>query len=106
MRLFGILVSAILLTCICISIQAYAIEPGAIAVPSMSVPNMDMPQPRITPNMDMPDPKPKPPGKADNNADQILNQTGNVSNNQTQTIQTPQEDIANGRKRPMVDKAR
>jgi hypothetical protein len=91
MRLVGILVSAIMLTCICISIQAYAIEPGAIAEPSMSVPNMDMPQPRITPNMDMPDPKSKPPGKADNNADQILNQTGNVSNNQTQTIQTPQE---------------
>ncbi len=92
MRLSGILVSAILLTCICISIQAYAIEPGAIAVPSMSVPNMDMPQPRITPNMDMPDPKPKQPVKPDNSADQILNQTGNMSNNQTQTIQIPQED--------------
>jgi len=89
MRLVGILVSAILLTCL--SIQAYAIDPGTIAVPSMSVPNMDMPQPRITPNMDMPDPRPKPLGKADNNADQILNQTGNASNNQTQATQTPQE---------------
>ena len=90
MRLVCILVSAILLTCI--SIQAYAIEPGAIAVPSMSVPNMDMPQPRITPNMDMPDPRPKPLVTPDNSADQILNQTGNMSNNQTQATQTPQED--------------
>jgi hypothetical protein len=89
MRLVYILVSAILLTCI--SIQAYAIEPGAIAVPSMSVPNMDMPQPRITPNMDMPDPKPKQPVKPDGSADQILNQTGNMSNNQTQVSQTLQE---------------
>lgn len=91
MRLVFVLISAILLACL--SIQAFAIEPGAIAVPSMSIPNMDMPQPRITPNMDMPDPKPKTLGKADDSADPILNQTGNQSDNQTQTTQTPQEDM-------------
>jgi len=51
-------------------------------MPSMSVPNMDMP-----------DPRPKPLVKPDNSADLILNQSGNQSHNQTQTTQTPQEDM-------------
>lgn len=79
MSLFRILVSAILLTCL--SIQVQAIEPGAIAVPSMKIPNMDMP-----------DPRPKPLVKPDNSADLILNQSGNMSINQTQTTQTPPEE--------------
>lgn len=79
MRLVCVLVSAILLTCL--SVQASYIEPGAIAVPSMKIPNMDMP-----------DPRPKPLVKPDNSADLILNQNGNLSINQTQMTQTPQEE--------------
>jgi hypothetical protein len=79
MRLVCVLVSAILL--ICLSVQAFGIEPGEIAVPSIRAPNMDMP-----------DPRPKPLVKPDNSADLILNQSGNISIDQTQTTQTPPEE--------------
>ncbi len=83
MRLMSILSSALLLSCL--SIQAHAIDPGDIAVPSMSVPNMDMPTPRISsPNMDMPKTKPVPLVKPAN-SNQTLNQTANISSNQTRS---------------------
>ncbi|MDM7939339.1 MAG: hypothetical protein QUS07_03230 [Methanothrix sp.] len=90
MRLMSILSSAILLSCL--SIQAHAIEPGDIAVPSMSIPNMDMPTPRISsPNMDMPKTKPVPLAKPAS-SNQTLNQTANISANQTRSTLEQKED--------------
>lgn len=85
MRLASILLSSILLSCL--SIYAHAGDPGDIAEPSMNVPNMDMPKPLISgPNMDMPEPKPKLLVKPNNNPNPTLNQTGNISSNQTQEV--------------------
>jgi hypothetical protein len=79
----SILSSALLLSCL--SIQAHAVEPGDIAIPSMSVPNMDMPTPLISsPNMDMPKTKPVPLAKQAN-SNKTLNQTVNMSANQTRS---------------------
>ena len=90
MRLASTLLSAILLSCL--SIQAYAVEPGEIAVPSMSQPNMNVPEPLVSrPNMDVPVPNPKPPIRLNNNPDQALNKTGNISSNQTQETKIQQE---------------
>jgi hypothetical protein len=85
MRLASILLSSILLSCL--SIHAHAGDPGDIAVPSMNVPNMDMPKPLISgPNMDVPEPKSKLLVKPNNNPNPTLNQTGNISSNQTQEV--------------------
>ena len=89
MRFAGILLSAILLPCL--FILAHAIDPGDIAVPSMNVPNMDMPKPLITrPNMNVPEPNTKTLEKLNNNLNQVINQTGNVSSNQTPVTQIQQ----------------
>jgi hypothetical protein len=42
--------------------------------------------------MDMPDPRPKPLVKPDSSVDKTLNQTGNLSIDQTQMTQTPPEE--------------
>ena len=90
MRFAGVLLSAMLLPCL--FIQAHAIDPGDIAVPSMNVPNMDMPKPLITrPNMNVPEPNTNTLEKPNNNLIQAINQTGNVSSNQTPMIQIQQE---------------
>jgi len=78
MRLASIMLSAILLSCL--SIQAHAVDAGVIAVPSMNVPNMNMP-----------DPNPKPLVKLNNNPNQALNQTVNMSPNQTKAAQMQQD---------------
>jgi len=53
----------------------------------MNVPNMDMPKPLISgPNMDVPEPKSKLLVKPNNNPNPTLNQTGNISSNQTQEV--------------------
>jgi hypothetical protein len=86
------LLSVMLLSCL--SIQAYASDGEAyvIAVPSINAPNMDVPAPLISaPNMDMPAPNPKPIVKLTNNTNQALNQTGNMSSNQSQVTQIQQE---------------
>jgi hypothetical protein len=86
MRLASVLLSAILLSCI--SVHAYGGEPGDIAVPSMSVPNMDMPTPLVSkPNMDMPETETQPLVEPSSDLNQALNQTGNISSNQTQVTQ-------------------
>jgi hypothetical protein len=86
MRFAAILLSTLLASCL--SIQAHAIEPGDIAVPSMNVPNMNMPEPLITkPNMNVPVPNPKP--LVEQN--QAASQTDNLSSNQTEVAQIPQE---------------
>jgi hypothetical protein len=86
MRLASVLLSAILLSCI--SVHAYGGEPGDIAVPSMSVPNMDMPKPLVSkPNMDMPETETQPLVEPSSDLNQALNQTGNISSNQTQVTQ-------------------
>ena len=82
MRLAVILLSTILLSFL--SNQAYAVEAGIIAVPSVGVPNMDMPNPIITsPNMGIP-PAARPPVQPAGDSNQTLNQTGNISTDQTQ----------------------
>jgi hypothetical protein len=94
MRSASVLLSAILLSCVssCISVQAYGGEPGDIAVPSMSVPNMDMPKPLISnPNMDMPETRPQPLAEPHSDLSPALNQTGNISSNQTQAAQIKQK---------------
>jgi hypothetical protein len=76
MRLASTLLSAILL--LCLFILAHAIEPGDIAAPSMNVPDMNMPKPLITrPNMNVPEPN------AALVMQNAVNETGNVSFNQT-----------------------
>jgi hypothetical protein len=85
MRLVSIMLSAMLLSCL--SISAHAIEPGDIAEPSINAPDMGMPAPLISaPNMDMPAPNPKPLVKPNNNPSPALNQTGNISSNQTREV--------------------
>jgi hypothetical protein len=94
MRLASILLSALLLSCLSIQVHASGSDDAGyvIAVPSINAPNMDVPAPRISaPNMDMPAPNPKPLVKPKNNANQALNQTGNMSSNQTQVTQIQQE---------------
>jgi hypothetical protein len=89
MRPASVLLSAILLSCV--PVHAYGGMPGDIAVPSMSVPNMDMPKPLVSgPNMDMPEPTPKPLVEPNGNLNPALNQTGNVTSNQTQAAQIQQ----------------
>ncbi len=90
MRPASVLLSAILFSCI--SVHAYSGEPGDIAVPSTSVPNMDMPKPLASrPNMDMPDPTPRPLVEPKSGINPVLNQTGDMSSNQTQSTQIKQE---------------
>jgi hypothetical protein len=94
MRLASILLSALLLSCLSIQVHASGSDDAGyvIAVPSINAPNMDVPAPRISaPNMDMPAPNPKPLVKPKNNANQALNQTGNMSSNQIQVTQIQQE---------------
>jgi len=58
----------------------------------MSIPNMDMPTPRISsPNMDMPKTKPVPLAKPAS-SNQTLNQTANISANQTRSTLEQKED--------------
>ncbi len=91
MRPASVLLSAIVILLSCLSIHAHTGEPGDVAVPSMNVPNMDMPKPLVSrPNMDMPEPQPKPLEKSNNNLNSVLNQTGNMSSNQTQVTQIQQ----------------
>ena len=53
---------------------------------------MDMPKPLITrPNMNVPEPNIKTLEKLNNNLNQVINQTGNVSSNQTPVTQIQQE---------------
>jgi hypothetical protein len=93
MRLASILLSAILLSCLSIQAHASDDETYVIAEPSINAPNMDVPAPIISaPNMDMPAPNPKPIVKPKNNTNQVLNQTGNMSSNQTQVTQILQDD--------------
>lgn len=81
MRLASILLSAILLQCL--FIQTHAYDPGDIAIPSMPVPNMNMPEPLISkPNMDVLEQNPKI-EKPSDNPNRVINQTGNVSSNQS-----------------------
>lgn len=90
MRPASVLLSAILFSCI--SVHAYSGEPGDIAVPSMSVPNMDMPKPLTSrPNMDMPGPTPRLLVEPKSGVNPVLNQTGDMSSNQTQSTQIKQE---------------
>jgi hypothetical protein len=92
MRLASILLSAILLSCLSIQAHAGDGEDYVIAVPSINAPNMDMPEPIISaPNMSMPAPKPKPIVVPKNNTNLALNQTGNMSSNQTQVTAIQQE---------------
>jgi len=86
MRLASLILSAMFL--LGLSITALGYFPGDIAVPSMSIPNMDMPKPIPKPNMDMPEPKSKPLNEA---ATTTINQTGNMSSNQTQSAKDRQE---------------
>ena len=82
MRLVSTLLSAILLSCL--SIPAHAGDPGDTAEPSIMGPNMDMPTPLIsTPNMDMPAPNPKQLVEPSKSPSSALNQTGNITSNQT-----------------------
>ena len=83
MRLAVVLLSAILLSFL--SNQAHAVEAGIIAVPSVGVPNMDMPKPIITPSMNIP-PAARPPVEPAGDSNQALNQTGNLSTDQTQGV--------------------
>lgn len=81
MRPASLLLFAILLSCL--SHQTCSIEPGAIAVPSISAANMDMPTPIITsPSMDMPEPKPKSQVNPNDDHNQSLNKTNDISANQ------------------------
>lgn len=90
MRQAIVLLSAILLSCT--YSHAYSDIPGDIAAPSADVPNMDMPKPLITkPNMDIPDPTPRPLAEPEGDNNPILNQSGNMSSNQTQATQIKQE---------------
>jgi hypothetical protein len=93
MSLIHLLSSALLLSCF--SMQGHADGPGEagdIAVPSITGANMDMPAPKVTaPNMDMPSPNPKPLGMQNSKSSETLNNTSNVSSNQTHLIQTIQE---------------
>ena len=91
MRLAVILLSTILLSFL--SNQAYAVEAGIIAVPSVGVPNMDMPNPIITPSMNIP-PAARPPVQPVGNSNQILNQTGNLSTDQTQAAGVLPDDVS------------
>ncbi len=89
MRLADILLSAMLLSCL--AIQAHG-DAGDIAVPSINAPDMSVPEPIISaPNMDMPAPNPKPLVKPNNNPNKTLNQTSDISSNQTQVTQIQQE---------------
>jgi hypothetical protein len=83
MKRVGALLSAIILSCL--SIPACASDPVGTALPPITGPNMDVPTPLISkPNMDMPAPNPKPLVKLDKNPSQAINQTGNITSNQTQ----------------------
>ena len=85
MRLASVLLSAILLSCL--SIQALA-DVGDIAVPSMPVPDMSVPEPHISPpTMEVPATNPKPLANTNSNPNQVINQTRNMSSNQTQVTQ-------------------
>jgi hypothetical protein len=77
-----------------LSNQAHAVEAGIIAVPSIGAPNMDMPKPVITsPNMGIP-PAARPPVEPAGNSNQALNQTGNISTDQTQSAGVLPDDVS------------
>jgi hypothetical protein len=87
MRMAKELPPAILLLLSCLSILAHASDPGDVAEPSIKGPNMDMPTPLTPrPNMDMPEPNPQPLVKPSESPGRALNQTGNVTSNQTQEV--------------------
>ena len=91
MRLASIPLLAILLSCL--SIQAHG-DVGDIAVPSMPVPDMSVPEPHISaPNMNVPPTNPKTLVEPNINPNQELNQTRNISSNQTQVTQIKQQGV-------------
>jgi hypothetical protein len=88
MRTIGALLSSILL--LGLSIPAQAANPYGIAEPAIKGPNMDMPAPLVSkPNLDMPAPNPKPLVEPSKEPSPALNQSGNITSNETQEEKQP-----------------